>query len=312
MRILLLSSSFFGYSKRVADNIRKCRHIVDEIYAYPVSYLDRILKKSHLKDYNRTIRDYCEKKYAEIKENQYDKIVVFGGGTPYSFIEMLKTRYSSSELVLYLSADMSSYGFSSDYLSLFDRKLSYSLTDSEIYGFEYRPWFYTDKKTSHKDIDVSFVGSIHPIRLDILEKINHYEDVSSNFYIYTDRLSYLKYFINWHNLRHSIHFTGLPYDAYIDVLSRSKATLDIPECGQNNITTRPIEALATNTKIITTNKNVVNYDFYCSENILIVDNNFNMEKMISWLNSPYSFMDNTILEKYNINSFVTSLLQINK
>jgi hypothetical protein len=308
MKVLLLSSSFFGYSQRVANAIRETNNEVDEVYSYSIPYYMRVLRKLRINIYERAIKKYYTQKIAAIGGKEYDKIIVFGGGTPLFVIKTLKQHYKDSEFTLYLSADLSSYGFSNEYLALFDRKLSYSLFDAEKYGFDYTPWFYSDKKYSEKDIDISFIGTIHPIRLNYLMSFKSCKSLKCFFYIYSERLSYIRYFIKWQSLKQYTHFKGLSYDEYISVLSRSKATLDIPEKGQNNITTRPIEALATDTKIITTNNNIKKYDFYNKNNILIINDLKDMNKIIDWLEIPISRANHTILNNYSIDTFIKHLL----
>lgn len=59
----------------------------------------------------------------------------------------------------------------------------------------------------------------------------------------------------------------------IAVLAISKAQIEIQHPSQKGLTTRAFESLGTKTKLITTNPAIRQYDFYNSNNILIIDRN---------------------------------------
>lgn len=308
MRILLLSTKFFGYSNRVANQLRK-NHVVDEEYAYTPTKNERVLRKL----FNVAIN--CDSYYNNISKRvrniQYEQIIVFGGGFSLPFIEQLKIEHPMAFFILYLSADRRSYGFSDQYIGMFDRVLTYSLNDSIEFGYHYRPWFFTDSQTAQKKYDISFVGTIHHSRLQVLKTLNQTVFFSTFFYIYSDRLTFIKDFFQWYSLKKYIHFKGLPYPEYIKTLAESVATLDIPELEQTNITTRPIEAIATKTKIITTNKYIYRYDFYNENNIYIIQNKVDkqeIEKIKKWIDLPYCEIDYKIKYNYTIEAFCNELI----
>lgn len=308
MKILLLSSRFFGYSDRVKACL-SVNHLVDSEYAYSMTYFDRIRRKLNITipSYKKYYLSIIEKK----RQNIYDRIIVLGAGSPYDFLLDLKKTHPESVFVLYMSADRRSYGFSDNYLRLFDRVLTYSYNDASEFNFEYRPWFYSNTKDSNKNIDICFIGSIHPSRLDILSSLDSYPLLSKYYYIYSDRMSYIKSAYKWRSLNKFIYFEGLQYSQYINILANSKATLDIPEQGQTNITTRPIEALGTKTKIITTNQFITRYNFYNHSNVFLIDkidkNTFG--NIFDWINVPYQNHSKELLDYYSLNTFCNELVR---
>ena len=307
MNVLLIGNKFFGYTDRVA-NVMRDNHNVDLIYVFQRNTFQRLRFKVGID--LKEAESYYEKQILKIEGKTYDRIVVFGGGIPAYFIKSLKLAQQQAKYILYLSADISSYKFTKDYLYLFDVCYSYSLNDSNIFGLTYRPWFYSEYNTkSSKDLDLSFVGTIHPSRLKILTFLYKESSVSKYFYIYSDKLSYVRSFFKWNVLRKSIHFKSLGYEDYLSLLARSISTLDIPAHGQKNITTRPIEALATSTKIITTNKSIEHYDFYDKNNIFIWYENSSISDLKKWLEKPYKVVSLDILKKYQIKEWVNEILQ---
>lgn len=305
MKILLIGNKFFGYTDRVYNMMKKSND-VELIYTFSYSYFDRI--KKILRVYKDKSIKYYQNRISNLKNEDFDTILIFGGGVKMDIIKLLQYKYTSARFILYLSADMKSYRFNQQYLDLFDKILTYSLNDAKEYNLIYRPWFYSESILLEKTYDVAFIGSIHASRFKILNSIKSSKIISTYYYIFTDFLAYFKTFWKWWKLGKDIHFKGLPYSEYIHVLSQSKAILDIPTDGQTNITTRPIEALATRTKVITTNEHISHYDFYNEENVYIIKDPANLSKLKEWLARPYRVIEREILEKYNLNSWVNDVL----
>lgn len=306
MKILLISSKFFGYSTRVSSAFRSLGHDVDEITIPSLSFYERIKRKivgRKTEARNRKVKQQLRK----VMYNQYDTVFVFGGSAPLWLLTELKKRISS-KYVLYLSADNSSYGFNSSYFSLFDKVFSYSRNDSLNNGFIYRPWFFSDELFVKKDVDICFIGSVHDDRYQYLSFLKKEKGLKTSFYIYIDRLGYIKIRKKWKDLKDSIHFTGLAYKDYITLLAKSRCTLDVPEKGQINITTRPIEALGTKTKIISTSRSIRDYDFYDENNILIIDDLEELNNISNWLNKPYVEVDENIVNTYRISKWAQDVL----
>lgn len=279
---------------------------VDLIYTYSFSYLDRI--KRILRLYKDESKTYYQDCIRNLKNENFDTILVFGGGVKVDIIRLLKQRYGSARFILYLSADMRNYGFDKSYLDLFDKVLTYSLNDANEHSLIYRPWFYSEGIPNEKIYDIAFIGSIHASRFNILNSIKSNKEISTFYYIYTDFLSYLKTVWRWWKFGKGIQFKGLPYINYIQVLSQSKAILDIPTEGQTNITTRPIESLATRTKVITTNKHISNYDFYNEDNIYIVNEIIDFTALKEWLAKPYRTIEGDIIDNYSLKNWVNEVL----
>lgn len=99
----------------------------------------------------------------------------------------------------------------------------------------------------------------------------------------------------------------IPYSEYLEYVQNSKAILDIPQEGQEGLTIRNVEALFLNKKMITTNKNVVNYDLYCKYNIYIIDKD-GAETMERFMHSELKEVDKSIKRNYDfiywLNTFV--------
>lgn len=93
------------------------------------------------------------------------------------------------------------------------------------------------------------------------------------------------------------------YYDYLKYISKSKILLDIPQKGQSGNTIRVVESLFFRKKLITTNANVKEYDFYDENNIFIIgiDEEDRLEEFIL---SPFKDINSSIIEKYDISKWV--------
>lgn len=94
---------------------------------------------------------------------------------------------------------------------------------------------------------------------------------------------------------------------------KSKIVIDICKNSHMGLSFRFFECLFTETKIITNNKDVINYDFYESENIMIVDFDndiLDQEKFHEFLNSPYKKLSSNIVSQYSTENWVKYLYKI--
>ena len=72
---------------------------------------------------------------------------------------------------------------------------------------------------------------------------------------------------------------------------------------------RVFEALGHRKKLITTNKDIVNYDFYHPQNILVLDKE-KMEIPEDFVFSPYVEIDETVFAKYKIKNWVKEVFEL--
>lgn len=86
---------------------------------------------------------------------------------------------------------------------------------------------------------------------------------------------------------------------YLPRLGRAGIVVDINQKGQTGLTRRPIEALLWNKKLVTDNKDIVNYDFYRPENVFVygVDAPDSFERFIK---TPLVEVPETIKSRYTV------------
>lgn len=275
----------------------------------------RLLKKKVPAIFNNYIKSIIKAEHVE-----FDYIIVIRGEafTP-STIKVLREAYPKAKMILYLW-DILETNDLRDIIPMFDSVYCFDPEDTaNNKGVKFRPLYSMDlyregsNNDVDKNIDLSFIGTIHSDRAKILNQIDKYcRKENLNFYQYKyvrSRLIWLKEkickfpFMSYSETK----FIGASQDKILEVSLRSKALLDINYYDQKSLSMRPFEAMMLQRKFITTNPEIVKYDFYDSRNILVIDpENINIPK--SFLNTPFVPISSDILEKYTSQYLMETLL----
>lgn len=141
--------------------------------------------------------------------------------------------------------------------------------DAMKYGLHYGGQFIFDKEFRHpyKDnlYDLYFVG-INKGRFDKLFRLKEilaHEYNLNLFFRFVDPIR--RFFSKKYSPR-------IPYSQVIDESKKTKALLEYNQEGQQGLTLRAIEAIFLQKKLVTYNKDIVNYRFYNPQNIIVIDN----------------------------------------
>ncbi len=95
----------------------------------------------------------------------------------------------------------------------------------------------------------------------------------------------------------------MPYAQVIENLKQSRCVVDLVPETQKGLTLRPLEALFLKKKLITNLKEIVNYDFYCSDNVFIlgVDNESDLPE---FLDADYNHKADMYIELYDFKTWL--------
>ena len=100
----------------------------------------------------------------------------------------------------------------------------------------------------------------------------------------------------------------IPFQKVYEIYHNAKCVIDIEHSKQSGLTMRTMEMIGLRKKLITTNKDIVNYDFYHEDNILVVDrNNFVLDE--SFIDRPYHMLDESIYKKYALSNWIMEVLK---
>lgn len=288
-RVLFLGSPYFDYY----------RHIIEafETHGFDVDYYnDRPGENSFLKAairvrpglVNGIVDRYQAKIIDETRQKHYDLIFVLNGKAfTAGFIEELRSQHPDADGVLYLWDAIKLYPHVLEFAHLFDRRYTFDAADATDYpSFTLWPLFYTneyralgeDAAAEAFDHDIINVCSAHANRYTLMKTLVpelRATGLRVFSYLYLNPLQFA-----YNRLRldafsrarpREFNFRTLPVPDYIELLRRSRAVLDVSHSAQSGLTIRTIETLGARRKLITTNVDVKNYDFYDPSRVLLVD-----------------------------------------
>jgi hypothetical protein len=188
---------------------------------------------------------------------------------------------------------------------IFDEIFSFDLVDSKKYGFKFiTNYIYLDKKEIqlfNKNNDAIFIIMSVDERFQILNKLANYFSANNiNFKFILVGKKRPK------NSNESIIFSKktLLYSDFKTDLENSKICLDLIRFNHNGLSFRIFEALAMQKKIITTNKSIIEYDFYNPNNIMVIDEN-NLVVDATFFKTPYQPLSDAVFKKYTIDNWVS-------
>lgn len=191
------------------------------------------------------------------------------------FVRRLKAGNRSARFILYQWDSIRRLPGIERLIPYFDRVLSFDRRDClQRPDFAFRPLFYRNPPPSQGrepalSYDLTCIGWLHSDRLSrLLEIESELKGLGLRvyFYLYTGIGAYLRHLVlGRHRL---LHFRKLSFTRVTAIMNASKCVLDLPHADQNGLTMRTIEAIGMRRKLVTTNLDISNYDFFDHENIL--------------------------------------------
>lgn len=321
---VLLIAPIGQHSKAIEQALRARGAVVDCYEERPAL---SVLAKTLIRYSPRLIRSYTNAYFDRIinatKWNNYDFVLLIRAeAVTRKFIIDLRGCHKSAAIFLYQWDSMSLTRGPVDKLDLFDRTFSFDKRDCATYSMAFLPLFYTDdyrdmqKVPTDPKYDFVFVGTIHSDRYSLIKEIRQYShshSMNSYFYMYfpTSLLFYkMKYFERkLPGARKSeFRFFQLSRCETVQAVANAKILIDSEHPAQLGLTMRTIEALGARRKLITTNADIVNYDFYHPNNILVV-NRRAVQIPESFIESRYVEVESSTYRKYCVHEWVSSIFQ---
>lgn len=323
-RILFLSAYFFGYNDQICKAMQARGATVDYFDERPANsvFVKAVirLKPELLKSY---IQQYHNRIIQKTQNNRYDYIVIIKAESiTVENLKVLKLTHPDAKLILYLWDSVKNFKNAEMKLPLFDKVLSFDRYDCNEFGLIFRPLFYCQDYADvalmqvPRDVDVLFIGTMHSDRYKFVTKI---EDTvvkrggKIHYYLFfMSKVLYYKMKFTDKALlgtkMSDFHFKSISQNDVVELFARTRSIIDIQHPKQTGLTMRTIETLGAKRKLITTNSDVVNYDFYNPSNVLIVDRvNPNIDE--EFLSSPYQEIDTNVYQYYSIDRWINSILE---
>ncbi|MFJ5453731.1 hypothetical protein ACIPT4_11840 [Pectobacterium jejuense] len=316
-KILFIGIGFYDYEASIADRIEKRGGIVTSCTDRPAL----LRKRPWGGIFSRIafLRRYFQKKHEEnivnlAKNGEYNQVFFIKAvDCSFGFIKSLREVLPKSEFILYEWDSLKRFPSVLERLPLFDRVLSFDRKDALDYpGVEFRPLFFRNVDNAKKekfDFDLVFIGLMHSSRLSGVRKIQRKaENEGLLMYVYmtTNLITWIKLWLRGQSK--DVHVKQLDYKNVMSINNRSSIVLDLPHPDQMGLTMRSIESIGLDKKIITTGKDIVNYDFYNQNNVCVINID---DPYISsdFLNSFYEDLDDETKSNYSLDKWLSDVLR---
>ncbi|HYH03948.1 MAG TPA: hypothetical protein VEC37_12655 [Bacillota bacterium] len=324
-RVLFIASSFFNYAELIKSELINQGWQVDYYDDRPST--NAVIKgmiKVNKQLMDGLIQAYFDKIMSETKNKNYDLVFVINCKvfSP-SMVERLKRVHRNAKFVLYLWDSIANYPHTEALISCFDKAFSFDSEDCRKHDkMIFLPLFYSDNyrklsdeaRTNDYQYDISIICTAHPKRYEFLKKlIPFFKTNHMKYYMYMylgSRLLFLYNKMFQKEFKHAklreFEFTPLGESQVLDVVKKSKIILDIQHHLQTGLTMRTIETLGAKRKLITTNENIKNYDFYHPNNIFLMDES-NYESVKEFMKLDYVEIKKEIYAKYSLVNWVKQI-----
>ena len=322
-KLLLIMPNFFDYPQAICDELKRMGYEVDCFDDRPstsgfVKAIIRV-KKELIRHY---IAKYFEKVMEVVRSKKYDVVFLISGQSlsfSEAMIKQIKDEQPQAQYILYQWDSLKNFPYIKKIEPYFDRCYSFDRVDVQSNPtLRFLPLFYTRryenigklKKDSFK-YDFCFVGTAHPKKYKFIkmmsEQLKSVYPSQFIYYFFPSRLVFFYRKIMNPELRNAkyseFHFDSLSGKQMDETYSDSRCVLD---SGQLGLTIRVLEALGAKKKIITTNEDVVNYDFFREENIYVYDGN-KFDLTSPFFSQSYKELDDEIYNKYSLRSWLSNM-----
>lgn len=322
-KILFFSPAFFGYEEKIKN---KMIELGAEVDAFDVRSVTKAFERALLKVtpvlFNRKTESYYAHIYSKIKDTNYDYVLIVKCDMPTKrVLNIYRKHFKNAQFCLYMWDSLKNipnikkkFGYF-DFISSFDRHDCVKYP--QIY---FRPLFYCDeyrKKIEIKeDYDFCFIGTVHSDRWKILKRLKKQAENKGFrvfYYLYLQsKFIYWFYKIVkpefWNTGIEQFKFDKILSEEIAKKIEKSKVIIDIQHPKQMGLTIRMIEMIGMKKRVITTNTDIKNYDFYNPKNISIVKRKnpkFNIN-----IDREYDSLNEDVYKKYSLESWIYEVLGI--
>ena len=320
--VLFFAPPFFGYDRVIAEKMEEMGAHVRRYDALAVtSAWARALLKVLPHVFDRRADAYYQRIIAQNAGQQFHYIFIIKGNmvTP-ATLGRLRAAFPGAKLCLHLYDGLGNVPAVRDRIGLYDYATSFDRQDCARDGrLHFRPLFYADhfaaQPPAEIQYDLAFCGTIHSDRYDVLRAIEAQCREKgwryASFYYLQSRFIYWFYRATKGSFRGTrrsdFSYEKKPQAEIAALESAARAIIDIQHPKQTGLTMRTIEMLGMGKKLVTTNPDIVSYDFYNPANICVVERkDVRIEE--SFIRTPYASPPREIYEKYSLRRWVLDVL----
>jgi hypothetical protein len=314
--VLFLAPKFFGYDQEIKKELED---LGTETFLYDErpknDFSTKVLLRLNLKSLiQKKIDAYYDNIIRETEDKDIDYLFLVNAETIDTHkINKIKELHPNIKIYTYMWDSIKNKKKSMQYLPLSDKFFTFDPNDIKIDSkIKFLPLFYIRDyehivTNESCDYDISFVGTIHSDRYQVVKGIQ-----TAGLKVFYYFFSPSKILFKLQQLLHKnfreiepqdIDFELFKKEQLLDVISKSKSIIDIEHPDQKGLTMRTMEMIGAKKKLITTNSNIKEYDFYTPENICVIDRT-NPKVPHNFLENDYKELPIEIYEKYSLKSWI--------
>lgn len=322
MKVLFISDDFFGYAKEIKKALELRG---EEVLWFPDRHATDALSKAAIRLAPGVVRGKAEEFFqtilSSVAARDVDRVLVIKGeGLSVSMISRLRAALPKAEFTLYFWDSYKNMPSESpEKVARFDRVFTFDPVDAaNDKRLAYRPLFYLDDyarlTAAGSPIDMLFFGTVHTDRYAVLSRLQRALPSSVKIekilyfpsrWIYRMRRLFDPSF--WGANEREFIFSPLPRAEVMALLARARIVIDIERPVQAGLTMRTLEMLGASKKLITTNREVLNADFYDASNILVIDR-VNPVVPEQFLREAYKPLPNATIANYSLTGWLKEVL----
>lgn len=327
MKLLLIMPKFFNYPRLITEELNRMGYEVDFFDDRPST---NTWVKAAIRINKKLIQTYIKKYFDEVMKTvsskKYDVVFLISGQSlsfSEDMIAYIKESQPQAKFVLYQWDSQTNFPYIKRVQHFFDKCYSFDRKDTEeTPTLKFLPLFYSrvyeelgaKNKKDFKN-DFCFIGTAHPKKYKFIKMMSEQlKAVYPKQFIYFFFPSPIVYFYRkvmnkeLRGAKYSeFHYEPLTGQKMNDVYEASRCVLDSAQAGQLGLTIRVLEALGAKKKLITTNEDIVNYDFYRPENIYVYEGHIDLDNV--FFKEEYKEVDKEIYEKYSLRSWLKKIVE---
>ena len=312
MKITIISFDNWGFNDHIATALKKDGHSVRHInfndftYKYPnilYRYYNFILKtivKKNIKNIHSG--NEILKRLKENNEIQ-DIILTIKG----DFIDpksILNFKKYTKKSIAYFNDGTNRCPKITRVIPNFDEVYSFEKEDCKKFNLKFMTnWIYPIQSKIKKNTDYQIFNiSSKDKRSHIISKITSVlkeKNINYKIIVFDKKNK---------NRDPNIEYTTkhIPLSEVNTYIRNAQVLLDISRKGQKGLTFRVFESIGLEKKLITTNADIKNYDFYNPNNILIIDER-KPDIPLDFFNNEYEKIPEEILKKYTLEEWINQV-----
>jgi hypothetical protein len=315
MKIAVISFDYWGYDEKIVDELiyqgHEAIHIKLSNFKYQYKHFFEKLN-------NFASKIFLGKNVKKIKTEEY-VLNILDSNQKFDYILAINPERISKQThriikkhtkqyIAYLYDSLERHNAKSLLHDIFDKIYSFDKNDVKEYNLNFLPNYIHLSKITEQRKTKNTVFSISSID----ERLETYNKIAQQL---TDLHISFKFLFFDKKLKATLHpktiFTTkkLNQNEIMSEILTSEVILDVVRNNQIGLSFRIFDALALEKKIITTNIDIKNYDFYNPKNILILDKN-NIVIDPIFFETAYEKIPNTIFESYTLKNWTKTIFSL--